>query len=151
MHFDAFNIMSVPRFQNQEADLLANVASKLIPSENFTPDFFSVELIFRPSIPDNIFKWRVFDNDLQVLNFLTNDSSFKDSAIDEVTHDENLWHFMVIDYFCSIEKDFEKVKPIPNPVLRLEKNFDLQDKFKYVPNWKTNTSQMKYETINLGI
>ena len=44
-----------PRIQNQEADLLANVASKLIPSENLTPDFFSVELIFRHSIPDNIF------------------------------------------------------------------------------------------------
>ena len=40
-YFDAFNIMSIPRFQNQEADLLANVASKLIPSENFTPNFFS--------------------------------------------------------------------------------------------------------------
>ena len=63
-HFDAFNIISVPRIQNQEADLLANVASKLIPSENLTPVFFSVELIFRPSIPDNIFNWRVFDNDV---------------------------------------------------------------------------------------
>ena len=62
-HFDAFNINYVPRNQNQEADLLANVASKLIPSENLTPDFFSVELIFRPSIPDNIFNWCVFDND----------------------------------------------------------------------------------------
>ena len=53
-HFDAFNINSVPRSQNQEAYLLANVASKLIPSENLTPDLFSVEFIFRPSIPDNI-------------------------------------------------------------------------------------------------
>ena len=87
-HFDAFNIMSVPRFQNQETDLLANVASKLIPSENFTSDFFSVELIFRPSIPDNIFNWRVYDNDVQVLNLLTNDDTFKYSSIDEVTHDE---------------------------------------------------------------
>ena len=87
---------------------------------------------------------------MQVLNFLTNDDTFKDSAIDEVTHDENLWDFMVINGFCSIEKSFEKVKPIPNLVLRLEKFFDLQDKFKSVPNCKTNTSQMKYETINLG-
>ena len=39
-HFDAFNIISIPRSQNQEADLLANVASKLIPSENLTSDFF---------------------------------------------------------------------------------------------------------------
>ena len=57
---------------------------------------------------------------------------------------------MVINDFCSIEKDFEKVKPIPNSVLRLEKFFDLQDKFKSVPNCKTNSSQVKYETIYLG-
>ena len=92
----------------------------MIPSENFTPDFFSVELTFRPSIPNNIFNWRVFDNDLQVLNFLTNDDTFKDLAIDEVTRDENLWDFSVINYFCSVEKAFEKVKPIPYSVLRLE-------------------------------
>ena len=87
---------------------------------------------------------------MQVLNFLTNYDTFKDLAIDEVTHDENLRDFLVINDFCSIEKAFEKVKPIPNSVLRLEKFFDLQDKFKSVPNCKTNSSQMKYETINLG-
>ena len=59
-------------------------------------------------------------------------------------------YFSVINEFCSIEKYFEKVKPIPNSVLRLEFFFDLQDKFRYVPNCKTNSSQMKYETINLG-
>ena len=87
--------------------MLANVASKLIPSENLTPDFFSVELIFRSSIPDNIFNWRVFDNDTQVLNFLTNEDIFKDSAIDEVTHDENMRDFSVINDFYSVEKAFE--------------------------------------------
>jgi len=107
-------------------------------------------LIFRPSIPDNIFNWRVFDNDVQVLNFLMNEDTFKDSSIDEVTHDENLRDFSVINDFCSVEKAFEKVKPIPNSVLRLEKFFDLQDKFRYVPNCKTNSSQMRYESINLG-
>ena len=142
--------MSVPRSQNQEAYLLANVASKLIPSKNFTPDSFSVELIFRPSIPDNLFNWCVFYNDFQVLNFLTNDDTFKDSTIDEVTHEENLQDFLVINDFCSIEKAFEKVKPIPNSVLRLEFFFNIQDKFKSIPNFKTNSSQMKYETINLG-
>ena len=86
---------------------------------------------------------------MQVLNFLTNDDTFKDSAIDEVTHDENLQDFSVINDFCTIDKAFEKLKPIPNSVLRLEKFFDLQDKFRFVPNCKTNSSQMKYETINL--
>ena len=45
-------------------------------------------------------------------------------------HDENLQDFSVINYFSSVEKDFEKVKPIPNSVLRLEKLFDLQVKFR---------------------
>ena len=58
--------------------------------------------------------------------------------------------FLVTNDFCSVEKAFEKVKPIPNLVLRLENFFDIQDKFRSVPNCKTNSSQMKYETINLG-
>ena len=69
--FDAFDIKSIPRFQNQEADLLANVASRLIPSENFSPNVFSIELLFRPSILDNITNWHVFNDDSQIIVFLT--------------------------------------------------------------------------------
>ena len=54
-----------------------------------------------------------------------NEDTFKYSLIDEVTHDENLRDFTVIHDFCSIEKDFEKVKPIPNSILILEKFYDL--------------------------
>ena len=85
--FEAFNINSIPRFQNQEVDLLANVASKLVPPEDFSHNTFSIELIFRPSIYDNITNWRVFDDDSQILNFLTNGDTFKESVIDEITHD----------------------------------------------------------------
>ena len=49
-----------------------------------------------------------------------------------------------------MKKLLKKVKPIPNSVLRLENFFDLQDKFRSVHNCKTNSSQMKYESINLG-
>ena len=49
-----------------------------------------------------------------------NEDTFKDSSIDEVTRDENLRDFSVINDFCSVEKAFEKVKPVPNSVLRLE-------------------------------
>ena len=46
----------------------------------------------------------MFDNDVQVLNFLTNDDTFKDSSIDEVTHDENLRDFSVINDFVQLKK-----------------------------------------------
>ena len=52
--FLAFNISSIPRNQNTSTDLLDIVASKLLPVEDCSPDRFSVELIFHPSIQDNI-------------------------------------------------------------------------------------------------
>ena len=52
--FLAFNIFSIPRTQNTSATLLANAASKLIPAKDCSPDRFPVELIFQPSVPDNI-------------------------------------------------------------------------------------------------
>jgi len=65
--FLAFNISSIPRSQNLAADLLANVASKILPSEDYSPDRFSVELLFRPLIPDNVTNWRVFNHDEYIL------------------------------------------------------------------------------------
>jgi ribonuclease HI len=61
--FSSFNINSIPRSSNVEADLLANVASKLLPADGLSPSAFSMELLFRPSIPDNITNWRVFEDD----------------------------------------------------------------------------------------
>ena len=61
--FYAFNINSIPILNNVEGDLLANVASKLLPAEGLSPNAFSVELLFRPYVPDNITNWRLFDDD----------------------------------------------------------------------------------------
>ena len=87
---------------------------------------------------------------IHILNFLTNEDTFKDPTIDVITHDENLHDFTVIHDHCSLEKDLVEVKAIPNYVVRLEKFYDLQDKFKTVPNCKTNSSHLTYETIYLG-
>lgn len=50
-HFSAFNISSVPRLKNSSASLLANVAFRLKLSEEFSPDRFTIDLIFRPLFP----------------------------------------------------------------------------------------------------
>jgi hypothetical protein len=52
--FSSFNINYIPRLNNSEVDLVANVASKLLPTEGLYPNAFSIELLFWPSIPDNI-------------------------------------------------------------------------------------------------
>ena len=71
------------------------------------------------SILDNITNWHVFDDDVNVLNFLTNEGVFKYSSTDEITHDEYLRKFLVIHPHCSIEKAFDTIKYIPTPILRL--------------------------------
>jgi len=88
--FDEFVIESIPRNQNSGADLLANVASKLIPAMEMPTNAFYVQLLFRPSIPDNITNFRVFDDDEQIINFLASKDVFKDAAIDDQEHDERL-------------------------------------------------------------
>ena len=55
---------------NFEANILANVASNFCLSDDFSHDKFYVELIYKPSILDNITNWRVFEDDEQIINFL---------------------------------------------------------------------------------
>ena len=52
--FEASNIKSIPRSLNFEANMLANATSNLCASNDFSHDKFSVELIYRSSMPDNI-------------------------------------------------------------------------------------------------
>jgi hypothetical protein len=42
--FSAFNINSIPRLNNSEVDLLANVASKHLPAEGLSPEEFLVDV-----------------------------------------------------------------------------------------------------------
>jgi hypothetical protein len=43
--------------KNSSVDLLANVDSRLIPPEDFSPNRLFVELIFQPFVPNNITNW----------------------------------------------------------------------------------------------
>jgi len=62
-HFIAFKIYPIPKIQNASADILDNVASKLIPLGDYNPTRFSIELFFTAYILDNITNLRVFNND----------------------------------------------------------------------------------------
>lgn len=68
---------------NSEADMLDNVASNLFLSEDFSHNIFSIELICRSTILDNITNWRVFKDDEQIINFLHSEDTFKGSVIDD--------------------------------------------------------------------
>ncbi|XP_059067600.1 uncharacterized protein LOC131858387 [Cryptomeria japonica] len=51
--FDSFNISVVPREYNDRADSLAISATSLIPHLDFGQDKYIIEIINRPSVPDN--------------------------------------------------------------------------------------------------
>ena len=136
-HFIAFNISSIPRLQNASTDLLANVASKLIPSEDFSPDRFSIQLLFRPSIPDNIINWRIFNDNPDIVSFLTSKGSYTNQIIDKDQHDQQL------------QQDSTN-NALPKSIVNLEDLYDLKDRFKISTNSKLQISTLNYELVNLG-
>ena len=63
--------------------MLANVASNLCPSNYYSHDKFSLEFIYRSSIPTNITNWMIFEDDEQIIKFLHLEDTFKGSIIDD--------------------------------------------------------------------
>ena len=106
---------------NYEANMLANAASNLCPSDDFPHNIFFVELIYKLSIPDNITNWRVFEDDEQIINLFHSKDTFKGSIIDDEQHEA------LLQGLASEQKP-EHSNGMPKNIIRLEKLFDLQDK-----------------------
>jgi len=81
--FEAFNIISVPQNINIEESNLANATSHLGPLDGDITDKFCIELNFRPSILDNIIKWRGFNDDKHIIDFQTCKGTFQNDTIDD--------------------------------------------------------------------
>jgi len=140
--FGSFNITHIPQRKNQDVDLMASMAAKLLLDFKLKKNKCYVELIFRPSVPDNISNWQVFEDDEQILEFLDCNETFKNAVIGEREHD------MLMNKREDEEKDQPNV--IPKSVITMEHLYDLHDKLKKPINYKTHSSSMKYEMINLG-
>ena len=85
-NFHPFNISSISRVKNAAVDLSATSAARFVPMNNRC----SIELLFRPSVPDNITNLRVFDDDQQILECSLNEDTFKGAIIDDEEHEANL-------------------------------------------------------------
>ena len=46
--------------------------------------------MYRPSIPDNVTIWKVFDDDHQILELLSAQNTFEGMATDEADHEKSL-------------------------------------------------------------
>ena len=78
--------------------------------------------MYMPSISDNVMNWKVFDDDQQILDFLSSQDTFQGMLIDEADHDKSL-------------SDISNITL--KSIINLEIFYDLQDKFKWMTNCKT--------------
>ena len=72
------------------------------------------------------------------------EDTFKGSIVEEEQHDAE------IEGGSTKPLKVSHKNSIPISVVKLEKFYDLHDKFKRVTNYKTHSSVMQYEVINLG-
>ena len=128
---------------NSKEDMLANVASNLCPSYDFSHDKLYVELIYRSLTLNNITKWRVFQSDEHIINYLHSEDTLMTSIIDDEQHED------LLQASTSEEKPKQN-NGMPKNIIRLEKLFDFNDKFRRPTNTKKRNSSLLYEVVNLG-
>ena len=63
--------------------MMENVSSNIFLNDDFSYDKFSVELIYKSSISNNIKNWRVFNDNEKIINFLHLEDIFKGLVIDD--------------------------------------------------------------------
>jgi hypothetical protein len=99
--------------------------SRISPLEDYEASRFSIELLYKPSIPDNITNWRVFEGDEQIISFLTNKENFKDLAIDDEVFQKMLVEQEDVEH--NIDKENNMTQPklhtVPRGVFNLENIF----------------------------
>jgi ribonuclease HI len=125
--FSTFNISFIPREENTMADSLAVSASNFrIP---IPPKIkYDVEVKYRPSIPDNVKYWKVFEDDLELKNFLETVDEFSALHIDQDHDSEVTPH---ADVFLNKIANHHIVQlpsnHIPKGLVPLERLFDGND------------------------
>jgi hypothetical protein len=145
-HFETLNITVIPRGKNILVNSLAIAPSRLSPLEDYEASRITVDLLYKPSVPKNIFYWKVFEGDEQIIKFLTNPDNFKDLAIEDEVFQEKSTE---IDPWTGQPIEKSKSHIIPKGIANLENMFDLTEQFKGPKNAKTGSSCSLHETINL--
>jgi len=79
--FTEFNLAKISRSHNIHAHSLATFASTC--KFPFGPNHhFTIEIKHRPTVPNNVKDWQVFENNAQINNFLTLEQEFSSINID---------------------------------------------------------------------
>jgi hypothetical protein len=84
--FSECNLSTIPREQNQVVDALSTSAA-VFKVLFFPEKGYKVEVKYRPTVPDNMKHWQVFENDKQIESFLKMENEFENLNIDDEHYD----------------------------------------------------------------
>ena len=84
------NVHFIPHAKNLHADALAKAASTFTPPMTFKLKYH-IEIRHRPSIPDNIQHWQVFEDDEQIKKFLEAVGEFYETHANQENQNDQIW------------------------------------------------------------
>jgi ribonuclease HI len=131
--FSSIKVHFIPRTENLHADALAKAASTFSPPTNVKLKYH-IEIRYKPSIPDNVRHWQVFEDDEKIQKFLIAIGEFSETHPDQENQDDPMW---VIQEDEDPETFREKIadhrmlvlknNQIPKGLIPLERLFDQND------------------------
>jgi ribonuclease HI len=151
--FTSVNFHFVPRSENQQADALAKAASTFAPPTAFNLKYH-IQMRHRPSIPDNVQHWQVFEDDEQLRKFLESLDEFSETYNDQENQNDPIWimqegedakefHDKIANHRMLVLKNNQ----IPKGLIPLERLFNKDD----IPSKTTLQPQPEeVEDCNIG-
>jgi ribonuclease HI len=131
--FLSFNIHVIPRLHNQQADSLAKVATNFIPPTVLKLKYH-IDMRHKPSIPNNVHYWKIFEDDEQIKQFLEMIDEFSETHIDQENQNDPVWIMQegenpekFKDRIANHKMLLLKNNQIPKGLIPLERLFDQND------------------------
>ena len=93
-YFTDHKIKVIPRYENTIADSLVVFVGKF-KTPTVSQRMYKVDIVNRPSIPDNSKYWQVFEDDTQIKIFLELSGEFVNTQID--SENNNFEKFQVVE------------------------------------------------------
>jgi hypothetical protein len=131
--FSSFNIHHIPRAKNQQVDSLVKAVATFMPPTVLKLKYH-IEMRHGPSIPKNVQRLQVFEDDEQIKQFLEMVDEFSKTHIDQENQNDPTWIMQEdedpqkfqdkITNHCML---VSKNNQIPKGLIPLERLFDKDD------------------------
>jgi ribonuclease HI len=131
--FSSIKVHFIPRTENLHADALAKAASTFSPP-TYVKLKYHIEIRYKPSIPDNVRHWQVFEDDEQIQKFLIAIGEFSETHPDQENQNDPMWIMQededpetfrekIADHRMLVLKNNQ----IPKGLIPLQRLFDQND------------------------